>query len=98
VETDPNNVFSTSLLGFLNLAAGSSQSATVSMTTAALGSFSGSYLLNFSDEDLPGATTQTMSISLMGNVVAVPEPRFLGVTGIALSIAGTCWRRRSVGR
>ena len=92
VETDPGNVFSTSLLGFLNLVAGSSRSATVSMTTAVLGSFSGSYLLNFSDEDLPGATTQSMSISLVGNVVAVPEPGalLLAATGLLMVVG---WRR-----
>jgi len=92
-ETDPSNVFATSLLGFLNLAAGSSRSATASMSTATLGSFSGSYLLNFSDEDLPGATTRSMSIALVGAVV-VPEPRCLGMMGVAFSVCSLVLRER----
>ena len=94
VETDPGNVFSTSLLEFLNLVAGSSRSATVSMTTAALGSFSGSYRLNCSDEDLPGASTQSMSIALMGNVVAVPEPSTSVMALAGLACGGYLVRRR----
>lgn len=93
-ETDPGNVFSTSLLGFQNLLAGSSRSATVSMSTAVLGNFSGSYLLSFSDEDLAGATTKSMSISLMGSVIVVPEPRFLAMTGIVISFGAIAMRKR----
>jgi len=40
------------------------------MLTATTGSFSGSYLLRLSDEDLPGATSQTISLTVHGVVAA----------------------------
>lgn len=63
-------VFATTLSPFVNLASGSSRTYSLSMFTATSGSFSGSYLLRLSDEDLPGATSQTISLTVHG-VVAV---------------------------
>jgi len=93
-ETDPGGVFTTSLVPFLNLASGSSRSANVSMSTSSLGSFSGSYLLNLSDENLPGATSKSMSILVAGSVIAVPEPAALGLAA-ACGLAMLTVRGRS---
>jgi len=63
-------VFATTLSPFANLASGSSRTYSLSMFTATSGSFSGSYLLRLSDEDLPGATSQTISLTVRGVVAA----------------------------
>ncbi len=75
VAFDPAGVFSTTLAAFTNLAAGSSNDFALAMDTANVGSFSGSYTLLLSDQDLPGATGgQSLTINLLGNVVPIPEP------------------------
>lgn len=70
VETDPAGVFSSTLSPFLGLASGSSRTAGVSMLTTTTGSFSGSYLLDLSDIDLPGATSQQVTLTVRGAVAA----------------------------
>jgi autotransporter-associated beta strand protein len=67
-ETDASGLFSTTLSPFSNLAAGASSSYAVSMAAAALGSFQGSFTLHLSDENLPGATAQSLSILVSGTV------------------------------
>lgn len=67
-ETDPSGLFSSTLSPFSNLAAGASSSYAVSMAAAALGSFEGSFTLHLSDENLPGATAQSVSINVRGTV------------------------------
>jgi len=57
-------VFSTTLAPFLNLAPGSANSFSLSMLTTTSGDFFGSYSLNLSDEDLPGATSQSLSLNV----------------------------------
>lgn len=69
-STLPSGVFSTSLAPFANLASGSSRSFGVAVTTATTGSFAGGYTLSLSDEDLPGATAQSLSISIRAIVMA----------------------------
>ncbi|MBU6222124.1 MAG: hypothetical protein KGR24_05165 [Planctomycetes bacterium] len=68
-STLPAGIFSTSLAPFTNLAPGSSRSFGVAMTTATTGSFAGGYTLAMSDEDLPGATAQSLSISIRAIVM-----------------------------
>jgi autotransporter-associated beta strand protein len=63
-------VFSTTLSPFLNVPSGSSQTYGLSMLTTTTGSFSGTYSLNLSDENLPGATPQSMSLTVRGSVVS----------------------------
>ena len=63
-------VFATTLSPFTNLSSGSSRTYGLSMLTATSGSFSSSYLLRLSDEDLPGATSQTISLTVHGVVAA----------------------------
>jgi len=69
-ETDAAGVFSTTLAPFLNLVSGSTRSFDVSMLTTTTGSFGGNYLLSLSDQDLPGATAQSLTLSVRGSVVA----------------------------
>lgn len=68
--------FSTTLepfQGAATLAAGAGYGFTASMNTLAPGAFSVTYSLNFSDENLPGATSLgTMSLTLSGVVSAAP--------------------------
>jgi autotransporter-associated beta strand protein len=73
-------VFSTTLSPFLNLLSGSSQTYGLSMLTTTTGSFSGTYLLGLSDENLPGATPQSMSLTVRGSVVS-PANVLFDVTG-----------------
>lgn len=94
-ETDAAGVFTTSLLPFLNLSSGSSWTASVSMGTSMLGTFAGSYLLSLSDENLSGATSKSMSISVTGTIVPVPEPWALGLVGVGWLLALGRVRRRS---
>jgi len=65
----PAGVFSTSLAAFANLAAGSSRTFGVGIVPATTGSFAGSYTLSLSDEDLPGATTQALSLAVQAVVM-----------------------------
>lgn len=63
-------VFATTLAPFANLASGSSRTYGMSMLTTTTGSFVGTYALNLSDEDLPGATAQALSLTVRGSVVS----------------------------
>ncbi len=67
-ETDPSGLFSSTLTPFSDLAAGASSGYAVSLAAAALGSFEGVFTLNLSDEDLAGATTQSITINVRGTV------------------------------
>jgi endonuclease I len=69
--------FSTNLdvfSGFDALAAGTTNSFFAALDTSSEGMFSASYTLNFSDEDLPGATSLgSLTLNLMANVGAAFE-------------------------
>jgi autotransporter-associated beta strand protein len=67
-ETDPSGLFSTTLSAFSNLAAGGSSSYAVTMAASALGSFTGAFVLNLSDENLPGAGSHSLTLSVRGQV------------------------------
>jgi hypothetical protein len=56
--------------GSLALAAGTGQTFTSMLDTATDGSFSATYTLMFSDEDLPGALNTSLTLTLMGEVLA----------------------------
>ena len=66
----PAGVFSTTLAPFANLLSGSSRPYEVSMATALTGTFSSLFTLSLSDEDLPGATPQQLSLTARGSVIA----------------------------
>lgn len=88
----PGGIFSTTLTPFASLTSGSSRSFGVSMLSTTTGSFSGSYTLSVSDEDLPGATSRAMTLTMRGSVVS-PATVVLDVVGgsqtqLALGFAG----------
>ena len=64
-----SGIFGTTVSSFSGLAAGGSHAHSVSMTPSAVGTFSGTYTLRLSDENLPGATTHTLGIAVRGSVV-----------------------------
>ena len=64
----PAGIFSTTLSPFANLNAGSAASYQVSMASGALGDFSGTYTLNLSDENLPGAGSHSLTLNVRGEV------------------------------
>jgi len=89
-------VFSTTLSPFLNLAPESSRPFNVSMLTTTPGDFSGTYSLSLSDENLPGATSQSLSLTVRGSVVSPADVLFDVTSGTQTqtslgyaSIAGT---------
>jgi hypothetical protein len=55
--------------GSLVLAGGASHTFTAMMSTATIGSFSATYTLNFSDENLVGALNKSLTLSLFGQVI-----------------------------
>ena len=65
-----SSVFSTTLAPFTGLVSGSSRAFSLSMLTATTGVFSGTYSLNLSDENLPGAASQGMLLTVRGIVAA----------------------------
>jgi len=88
----PGGIFSTTLTPFASLTSGSSRSFGVSMLSTTTGSFAGSYTLSVSDEDLAGATSRAMTLTMRGSVVS-PATVVLDVvsgsqTQLALGFAG----------
>ena len=67
---DPAGKFSVSGPLFDNLAAGQGQSLTLNVVTDQPGSFSALFDINLSDENVPGATTKTITLAATVNVVA----------------------------
>jgi len=62
-------VFANNLLAFSGLNAGASNGFFASFDTSAPGSFSATFTLNLSDEDIAGATNQVLTLQLIGEVV-----------------------------
>jgi autotransporter-associated beta strand protein len=82
ITTSSSSVFSTTLAAFTSLASGSSRAFSLSMPTSTAGVFSGTYSLNLSDENLPGATSRSMRLTVRG-IVAPPSlsSAWTGTTG-----------------
>jgi autotransporter-associated beta strand protein len=70
ITASGSTAFSTTLSPFANLASGSATAFSLSMQTATAGVFSGTYSLDLSDENLPGATSQSMLLTVRGVVAA----------------------------
>jgi hypothetical protein len=95
VETsDPGGKFSLNpSISFSNLAGGQTSSFfDVFFDLSTEGTFTGSYTLNLSDENLPGAQNQTMTVNVTGTVI--PEPATVGL--LALGVVGLVARRRRI--
>lgn len=60
--------------GTLSLDAGTSQGFTVTFDTASVGMFSATYTLMVSDEDLTGELTDSLALTVMGEIVAAGLP------------------------
>ena len=71
-ETDASDKFSLSASTFPELAAGNSESLTVTANADQAGSYSATFELNLSDEDLPGSATETITLTVTLGVVGVP--------------------------
>jgi hypothetical protein len=82
VATGANQMFTTPILIFNGLSAGSSKSFELTFSPTAQGNFTANYRLQFSDEDLLGEQNQELTLTLHG--VAVPEPGTLGNLLIAI--------------
>ncbi len=63
------SVLTTNLGAFANLAAGGANAFAAQLATTAAGVFSASYTLNLSDENIPGQTTQALTLQLSGRVI-----------------------------
>lgn len=66
----PAGVFSTTLAPFVNLLSGLSRPYAVSMALGTAGTFTGSYTLSLSDENVPGAAFQQLLLAVRGSVIA----------------------------
>jgi endonuclease I len=69
--------------GSLSLAAGLGQTFTAMLNTAAIGAFSATYTLMFSDEDLPGALSETLTLTLLGEVLLAGDYNRDGIVDAA---------------
>lgn len=86
---------STDLALFSSLGAGESESFSAMFDTSNAGFFSELYTLSFSDMDIAGETTNSLTLRFQGTVVAIPEPG----SAIAIGMFSLVWlgrRRRSV--
>jgi endonuclease I len=89
--SNTGGAFSTDLTLFDALAAGDSERFTAFFDTSEVGSFTATYRLLPSDEDLPGAADgPVLTLNLSGTVVSVPEPSGLVILG-GLTLV---WSRR----
>ncbi len=95
-------VFISGLNPFTNLPAPSTVNFLGSLDTSVVGTYSSSWVLNFSDEDIPGATSTSITLTITGNVLPaaiVPEPGSMVVwTLLGLCVAGAGYRRRRAKR
>ena len=78
---------------FSNLVAGGSESYAFSLDTSATGIFAATYTFSLSDEDVPGAGTEVLTLHLSGEVI--PEPASAAL--VAAGITGLFLRRRCRG-
>lgn len=88
------STLTTSLGAFSNLAAGQSQSFTASIDTTSVGAFSAMYTLNFSDENLPGASgVGQLIVSLTGVVGSAIENADFNLDGAVDGMDFLTWQR-----
>lgn len=82
-----DSLFTTSISTFSGtngLTAGESRLFEAFLDTSAEGLFAATYQLRFSDEDLPGASTDLLLTLVLHGEVTVPEPQVLGFLGLVV--------------
>lgn len=88
------SALSTNMTGFSTLAAGGSHAFTASLDTSSTGSFSALYTLNFSDENLPGATgLGQLTLSLTGAVTSTADDADFNSDGVVDGSDFLTWQR-----
>lgn len=92
------SVLSTTAALTENIAAGASHAFFATLNTTSVGNFAATYSLHLSDDlALAGAVGgQTLTLNLLGNVVAIPEPTSVLLLGIAMLLIGRPWRKQSL--
>lgn len=95
VATQPAAMFSTTLSTFTSLSAGAERSFDLRLATDTVGDYGAQYRFDVSDENLPGATSRSLFVTLRGSIVAVPEPSTVVLAAAALACAGIRLRRRT---
>ena len=99
VFTSGNDVFSTGLTNFANLASGTYNGSTASVLapgSLAEGIYQGVYTLRFRDQQNLSGAADTRNLTLTANVIVVPEPGAVVLAGIGIGLAG--WLLRRTGR
>jgi hypothetical protein len=76
--------------GSLSLAAGMGHTFAAMLSAVAVGNFSATYTLNFSDENLPGAQNKSITLNLLGTVILAGDHNRDGTVDAA---DYTVWRR-----
>lgn len=98
VGSGDTSAFYTTLSGFTNLAQGGNQLLMANLLTADTGAFSAQYILNLSDTHVGASSTwqtQQLTLHLVGNVSAVPEPSVLWLFSSGLlGLMSVSWRKQ----
>jgi hypothetical protein len=93
IAVGDTSILNTNASTFSNLAAGASQSLTAAFDTSMIGDFASTYTFKLSDEDVPGATTQTdLVLTLLGKVVSASLLGDYNGDGIVDAADYTVWR------
>jgi hypothetical protein len=95
VATQPAAMFSTTVSTFTSLSAGAERSFDLRLATDTVGDYGARYRFDVSDENLPGATSRSLFVTVRGSIVAVPEPSTVVLAAAALARAGIRLRRRT---
>jgi len=101
IGTGDTGVLGSDLATFGNLLAGASNTFSASFDTSIVGLFSATYTLNLSDEDIAGATSQVLTLQLLGEVAAASIAGDLDGSGLVdildLNIVLSQWNTNGLG-